>query len=199
MAVVSSNLQETRDKVPPFKSFMRSFILLLDSWRILYVLSYPSLSISVQTYDPRNPSGINIPSRVSGSLGADESRRGEKRRVLTALQNKCSSTASRASGSSFLLSATELWIRVCRELIRINTANIYRATLKCRSFGIDSALWKIKIGCLPSKCFPRYISGDIYFLSILWTDVSYSKYVLREPEKENLARESNEHAFWRWY
>jgi len=150
---------------------MRSFILLLDSWRILYVLPSPlSLSISVQTYDPRNPSGINIPSWVSGSLVADESRRGEKRRVLTALQNKCSSTASRAGGSFFLLSAAELWIRVCRELIRINTANIYRVTLKCRSLGIDSALWKIKIGdrmLTYRRNASRDISGDIYFLPIL--------------------------------
>lgn len=133
-----------------------------------YLVRTP-LSISVQTYDPRNPSGINIPSWVSGSLGADESRRGEKRRVLTAPQNKCSSSASRAGGSSFLLSATELWIRVFRELIRINTANIIRATLKYRSFGIGSALWKIKIGCSPSKCFPRYFRRHLFLInSVNW-------------------------------
>jgi len=92
----------------------------------------PSL-VSVETYDPWNPSGINIPSL---SLGFSRCRwiRGTAR-ALTALQNKCSSSAPRAGASSLWLSAAELWIRICRELIGINTVRIPRtlASFECRS------------------------------------------------------------------
>lgn len=135
----SSNLGEGGRRIP-FKSFIRSFILLLDSQRTLYVFPF-ARPLGIGSNIRSSESVWHKYSKLwaSASLTADESGGGGE--LWQRFKINVLSTALRTSASSLWLSAAELWIRVCQELIGINTANIVPTVTKVPI----SASWKIKV------------------------------------------------------